>query len=89
MNDSAGNMLRSIITVSGAGPAGTWLAATSVSFDISSLELYSPLLSGGRVVLASDTAARSPADLLALVDTRQVTHVQATPSGWRLLVAAG
>jgi amino acid adenylation domain-containing protein len=70
------------------GPS-TWLAATSVSFDISALELYLPLIHGGRVVLAGDDEAKDPTALLALIDTRGVTHVQSTPSGWRLLLAAG
>ncbi|MGW5048878.1 non-ribosomal peptide synthetase [Streptomyces griseoluteus] len=68
---------------------GDWLAATSVSFDISALELYLPLITGGRMVLADDTQAKDPAALLRLVDTHRVTHVQATPSGWRLLLAVG
>ncbi|MET9406523.1 amino acid adenylation domain-containing protein [Streptomyces sp. NPDC002935] len=70
------------------GPS-TWLASTSVSFDISALELYLPLIHGGRVVLADDDEAKDPTALLALIDTRGVTHVQSTPSGWRLLLAAG
>ncbi|MEU0400025.1 amino acid adenylation domain-containing protein [Streptomyces sp. NPDC006197] len=69
--------------------AGTWLASTSVSFDISALELYLPLIRGGRVVLADDDEAKDPTALLALVDAHGVTHVQSTPSGWRLLLAAG
>ncbi|MER6723203.1 amino acid adenylation domain-containing protein [Streptomyces halstedii] len=68
---------------------GDWLAATSVSFDISALELYLPLITGGRMVLADDTEAKDPTALLRLVDTHRVTHVQATPSGWRLLLAVG
>ncbi|MFF8774153.1 amino acid adenylation domain-containing protein [Kitasatospora sp. NPDC015120] len=83
------NVVRSVTEDVGAGPAGTWLAATSVSFDISALELYSALLDGGRVVLAPDADARNPAALLRLVAERGVSHVQATPSGWRLLLAAG
>jgi natural product biosynthesis luciferase-like monooxygenase protein len=35
-------------------PAGTWLAVTSLSFDISALELFWPLTHGFRVVLHRD-----------------------------------
>jgi natural product biosynthesis luciferase-like monooxygenase protein len=36
------------------GPEGTWLAVTSLSFDISALELFWPLTHGFRVVLHRD-----------------------------------
>ncbi|MFI0900394.1 amino acid adenylation domain-containing protein, partial [Streptomyces sp. NPDC020983] len=64
-----------------------WLALTSLSFDISALELYLPLVTGGRVVVADAATARDTAALCALVREEGVTHVQATPSGWRLLLA--
>lgn len=72
-----------------AGPEHTWLAATSLSFDISAAELYLPLVTGGRVVLAGDEETGDSGALLGLIDGRDVTHVQATPAGWKLLRAAG
>ncbi|GAA5008871.1 amino acid adenylation domain-containing protein [Streptomyces siamensis] len=72
-----------------AGPAHTWLAATSLSFDISAAELYLPLVTGGRIVLAGDEETGDSGALLELIDGRGVTHVQATPAGWKLLRAAG
>ena len=62
------------------------VAITPLSFDISVLELFHPLVSGGRVVIAPATAASDP-DLLANLLVRTgATHLQATPSTWRLLV---
>ncbi|MEU2355879.1 amino acid adenylation domain-containing protein, partial [Streptomyces misionensis] len=80
-----GNLLTGIRRVLGA-PTGSesWLASTSVSFDISGLELYLPLAGGHRVVLAE-----SGQDLVGLIETEGVTHVQATPSGWKLLLESG
>ncbi|MDH6113717.1 amino acid adenylation domain-containing protein [Kitasatospora sp. MAP12-15] len=72
-----------------AGPGTRWLAATSVSFDISNLEIHLPLTTGGRIVLASRAQAADPGALRTLITDRGVTHVQATPSGWRVLLAAG
>ncbi|GAA2586109.1 hypothetical protein GCM10010399_15170 [Dactylosporangium fulvum] len=66
-----------------------WLALTSLSFDISGLELYLPLSRGGRVVIADDTQTGDGAALRALIAKNDVTDVQATPSGWRMLLAAG
>ncbi|MGW7201365.1 non-ribosomal peptide synthetase [Streptomyces chryseus] len=72
-----------------AGPGHTWLAATSLSFDISTTELYLPLITGGRVLLADDEAAHDTAAQVRMIETGGVTHAQATPAGWKLLIAAG
>jgi amino acid adenylation domain-containing protein len=71
------------------GPADTWLGLTSSSFDISALELYLPLVSGGQVVIAGQRTRRDGAALARLVADRGVTHIQATPAGWRMLLAGG
>ncbi|WP_343069732.1 amino acid adenylation domain-containing protein [Streptomyces olivoverticillatus] len=83
------NMLSSIRDVTGSGSDGVWLASTSISFDISGLELFLPLIAGGRVVMASSGQARDAEALLELISKNRVTHVQLTPSGWRLMLAAG
>jgi amino acid adenylation domain-containing protein len=66
-----------------------FLALTSISFDISALELFLPLTVGGAVVVATADEVRDGAALCGLVKRHGVTHVQATPSGWRLLCDAG
>ncbi|MFI6744031.1 amino acid adenylation domain-containing protein [Nonomuraea sp. NPDC050451] len=67
-------------------PEHVWLALTSLSFDISALELYLPLISGGSCVIAGSDAARDGTAAAALIRSHGVTHVQATPSGWRVLL---
>ena len=71
------------------GDGHVWLASTSLSFDISGLELYLPLITGGQLVVADQKTARDGAALAALIADAGVTHVQATPSGWSMLLAAG
>ncbi|MBP2336774.1 amino acid adenylation domain-containing protein [Saccharothrix coeruleofusca] len=83
------NLLKSMGRLLDAEPAHAWLASTAVSFDISGLELHLPLTTGGRVVLADEEQAADGPRLLELVDKHSATHVQATPSGWKLLLAAG
>ncbi|MCC5578787.1 amino acid adenylation domain-containing protein [Microtetraspora sp. AC03309] len=83
------NLLLSFRDRLGAGPGHVWLASTSLSFDISALELYLPLVTGGRVVIAREPATGDGARLARLVAEHGVTHVQATPSGWRMLLDAG
>ncbi|WP_151770725.1 non-ribosomal peptide synthetase [Streptomyces abyssomicinicus] len=80
------NFLLAMRTLVGSTPADRWLALTSLSFDICALELYLPLITGGRVVVADADTARDGAALTRLLRAEQVTHVQATPSGWRVLL---
>ncbi|MFF3006253.1 amino acid adenylation domain-containing protein [Kitasatospora sp. NPDC057940] len=83
------NLLASFADQLGSGPRDVWLGLTSLSFDISGLELLLPLTTGGRLVLAPDGAALDGPGLRDLVRREGVTHVQATPSGWRVLLSAG
>ncbi|MCI3929116.1 non-ribosomal peptide synthetase [Streptomyces sp. AN091965] len=83
------NLLFSMRARFDAAPEHVWLAATSVSFDISYAELYLPLITGGSVVLVDDSGLGDALAQLDLIDTHGVTHIQATPAGWKLLLAAG
>ncbi|WP_031075213.1 hybrid non-ribosomal peptide synthetase/type I polyketide synthase [Streptomyces sp. NRRL WC-3742] len=76
------NFCRAMDARIGGGPGDTWLAVTSLSFDISTLELLWTLTRGYRVVVA----AGSTADWAA---HRRLgpTHLQCTPSYARMLLA--
>ncbi|MFJ7265383.1 amino acid adenylation domain-containing protein [Streptomyces sp. NPDC099050] len=82
------NLLTSFADRLGSGPEHAWLGLTSLSFDISALELYLPLITGGRLVLAPDGLSVDGPGLLSLIAAEGVTHVQATPSGWRVMLTA-
>ncbi|MFF2046165.1 amino acid adenylation domain-containing protein, partial [Kitasatospora sp. NPDC058170] len=88
-HDALHNLLSSVQNDIGVGRGGTWLASTSISFDISGLELFLPLTTGARIAMATSEQAKDPEALTRLIDTHRVTHVQLTPSGWRLLLTAG
>ncbi|WP_206024769.1 non-ribosomal peptide synthetase [Micromonospora zingiberis] len=83
------NMLFGVRDLLGSDPTHRWLHLTSLSFDISTVEVFLPLVTGGRVVVASTVSALDGAGVLALVGAAGVTHAQATPSGWRVLLEAG
>ncbi|MFD9538542.1 amino acid adenylation domain-containing protein [Streptomyces sp. NPDC060022] len=83
------NVLGALRDHLGSGPEDRWLGLTSLSFDISAVELLLPLVTGGRVVLVPEGGHRDGPALLGLIRGEGVTHVQATPSGWRLLLDAG
>ncbi|MDX2021247.1 MAG: amino acid adenylation domain-containing protein [Deltaproteobacteria bacterium] len=65
---------------------GVWFADTSVSFDISVLELFGALGHGFEVVLRKDRLAAGE-DLPTLFARFGVTHFQCTPSQVSLLLA--
>jgi amino acid adenylation domain-containing protein len=83
------NLLLSIRDTLGSGPSDVWLGLTSLSFDISGLELYLPLVVGGRLILVPEESGRDGVAITRMVREQGVTHVQATPSGWRMLLDAG
>jgi len=64
-------------------------AVTTVSFDIAGLELFLPLTTGGRVVVAAPGEAGDPRRLAALLARVDARAMQATPVTWRLLLEAG
>ncbi|KAF0146929.1 MAG: non-ribosomal peptide synthetase, partial [bacterium] len=83
------NFLLSMQAAPGFGGEETLLSVTTVSFDIFGLEAYLPLVSGGRLALASSGAAADPAALRALLAAHGVTAMQATPATWRMLIDGG
>jgi len=69
--------------------ASSILAVTTYSFDISYLELFLPLLSGGTVVLANREAASDGYLLKELLAQFKPSHMQATPITWQMLLDCG
>jgi len=83
------NFLRSMLEAPGLGPDDRLVAVTTISFDIAGLELLLPLTVGGSVVLADADTVKDGRALSRLLETSGATAMQATPSGWRLLLESG
>lgn len=86
---AAGSFLRAIQARIRLGPEDVLVAVTTLSFDISVLELFLPLSVGGRVALADRETAWDGHRLRDLLETSGATALQATPATWRLLWEAG
>jgi amino acid adenylation domain-containing protein len=69
--------------------SASWLAVTTVSFDIAALELLLPLCYGGTVILASEDQARIGHVLAGIIVHKRPTVMQATPITWRILLESG
>lgn len=65
-----------------------FLAVTSLSFDIAALEIFLPLIVGGRLVLVSRQVAADGSQLSHQIYQSHATVMQATPATWRLLLNA-
>ncbi len=83
------NFLNSMREVPGMTAQDTLLSVTTLSFDIFGLEIWLPLNSGAKVVIASEEVARDGKELAVLMRQSGATVMQATPSTWRLLLEAG
>ncbi|TCP59315.1 amino acid adenylation domain-containing protein [Tumebacillus sp. BK434] len=86
---SLSNFLLAMREETGFGGADTLCAVTSLSFDIAGLELYLPLISGARVVVADRETAGDGDRLARLLAAHHTTYLQATPVTWQMLLAAG
>ncbi|HEX8811067.1 MAG TPA: amino acid adenylation domain-containing protein, partial [Terracidiphilus sp.] len=83
------NLLGSMQQEPGLGSEDRLLAVTTLSFDIAALELFLPLLTGARLVLASGETARDGVRLQGRLREAGITVMQATPATWRLLLETG
>ena len=86
---SVSNLLSSMKTRPGFSDQDSLLALTTLSFDISVLELFLPLYCGGKVVIVSADDAKDGARLAEHIAREGITMMQATPATWRLLLSAG
>ncbi|MCX4791424.1 amino acid adenylation domain-containing protein [Streptomyces sp. NBC_01221] len=86
---AVGNFLTAMRRRPGCTPADRLLAITTVSFDISVLELFLPLLCGAITVVARAEETADAEALAGLMERHAITMMQGTPSTWQLLLDAG
>ncbi|WP_164018755.1 non-ribosomal peptide synthetase [Pyxidicoccus trucidator] len=83
------NFLTSMARAPGLRPDDVLLAVTTLSFDISLLELVLPLTVGAQAVIVPREVASSGTLLREALEREGASVMQATPSTWRLLLEAG
>ena len=86
---AAVNFLLSMRETIGIEDKDVLLAVTTLSFDISVLELFLPLIAGAQTVICDHDTAGSGDKLYQLLTDTKATIMQATPTTWYLLTGAG
>ena len=88
-HESVVNFLSSFSAKLELSSQDVWLSVTTLSFDPSALEIFGPLLLGGRVAIESRETAADAKRLMRSLKNSGATLLQATPTTWRLLVEGG
>lgn len=83
------NFMQAMLERPGLAPGSRLLATTTISFDISMLELFLPLLAGATVVVSDESGIVDGHRLHQLIIDKHIDVLQATPSTWRLLLETG
>jgi amino acid adenylation domain-containing protein len=83
------NLLWSMKREPGLSEHDTFLSVTTLAFDIAGLELFLPLLVGGKVVVVSSAVVQDGRRLQESLARWGATAMQATPATWQMLVDTG
>ncbi len=83
------NMLVAVASDIALTNADVVLATTTISFDISTFEIFAPLITGGHLVVAPRSVAIDGQLLAKAIHDHAVTVLQATPAGWQVLLESG
>jgi amino acid adenylation domain-containing protein len=83
------NLLQAMLVRPGLTKTDVLAAVTTLSFDISGLELFLPLCVGAKLAIVSRETAQYAVQLLEYLKGINATVVQATPVTWQQLLDAG
>jgi amino acid adenylation domain-containing protein len=82
------NLIQSVQKFPGLGSDDKLLSLTTMSFDISVLEFFLPLTVGATLYLADADFAKDGEAILALIKKENISFMQATPSTYKMMLAA-
>lgn len=83
------NFLISMQREPGLNESDSLLSVTTLSFDIAGLEIFLPLITGAKLVLVPKETTLDGKALLSKIESGKITMMQATPTTFRLMLAAG
>lgn len=82
------NLLDSLAPYLRCEPGDRVLFTSSILFDVSTVEIFLPLLKGACIVVADRNQARDGGEIADLIDRFAVSIAAATPSAWRATLSA-
>ena len=83
------NFLSSMIQRPEIKVSDTLFSVTTISFDISILELFAPLMAGATLYVANKETLSNPAHIMSALQDVQPSILQATPSFYQMLFNDG
>lgn len=83
------NLLRSLAEEPGLDGTDTLFAVTTISFDMAQVELFLPLLRGGRCHVCDSATLKDVDRLKERIARVRPTVMQATPAAWSMLFHSG
>ncbi len=86
---SFANFLDAVHRKTGISERDRFLAVTTLTFDISAMELFLPLAAGAVLSIATREEAADGRQLGRLAGERGATYMFGTPATWRLLLDSG
>jgi len=83
------NLLQSIQKLPGIAAHDKMLGITTMSFDISELESFGPLISGAELIILDVETAKDGRALAEFIEAEGLSIVQATPFTWKMMLEYG
>lgn len=83
------NFICSMSKIPGISSDDILLAVTTLSFDISVLEMFLPISYGASVYIANNAETNDGRSLISLIENQNISILQATPATWNLLIMSG
>eukprot|EP00042_Codosiga_hollandica_P000139 m.922896 g.922896 ORF g.922896 m.922896 type:complete len:303 (+) comp103972_c0_seq1:310-1218(+) len=87
--NSVRHLLQSMQEAVGLTSSDTFLAITTITFDISVAELLLPLISSSRLVILTSDQSADPFRLASAIESYNPTVMQGTPATWQALLTTG
>jgi len=86
---SFANFLDSVRRKVGISSEDRFVAVTTLSFDISAMELFLPLIAGATLAIATREEAADGRRLAQVLERHNATMMFGTPATWRMLLEGG
>ena len=83
------NVLLSVQKAPGLTADDKTVSLATIAFDLSTVEIYLPLITGAELTLVDAATNRDGFLLAELIQARNISFMQATPATWRMLWACG